>query len=200
MCRGVPHLPLQPALPEHRRDISLCLPSWLPLAGRWLAMLGYELGSRGRHVLGHRAPGHAHSPALLQPQFPYLAVTLCLFLPSDINECLQFPPPCAVECLNLPGSYQCLCPPSRTLLPGGECGPAGVDGGDTTGSTPRNPPLRWLGPSSHPQGRSLYTQLALRRVAKAVGLRGPPCPVGFIKRNGTCTGEYAWGKHSGRAL
>ncbi|KAK2535403.1 Hmcn2 [Columba guinea] len=105
----------------------------------------------------------------------------------DINECLQFPPPCAVECLNLPGSYQCLCPPSRTLLPGGECGPAGVDGGDTTGSTPRNPPLRRLGPSSHPQGRSLYTQLALRRVAKAVGLRGPPCPVGFIKRNGTCT-------------
>ncbi|KAK2535167.1 Hmcn2 [Columba livia] len=105
----------------------------------------------------------------------------------DINECLQFPPPCAVECLNLPGSYQCLCPPSRTLLPGGKCGPAGVDGGDTTGSTPRNPPLRWLGPSSHPQGRSLYTQLALRRVAKAVGLRGPPCPMGFIKRNGTCT-------------
>ncbi|XP_065504896.1 hemicentin-2 isoform X1 [Caloenas nicobarica] len=105
----------------------------------------------------------------------------------DINECLQFPPPCAVECRNLPGSYQCLCPPSRTLLPGGECGPVGVDGGDTTGSTARNPPLRWLGPSRHPRGQSLYTQLALRRVAKAAGLQGPPCPVGYIKRNGTCT-------------
>ncbi|XP_042642365.1 hemicentin-2 [Tyto alba] len=107
----------------------------------------------------------------------------------DINECLQFPPPCAFECRNLRGSYECLCPPGRTLLPGGECGAAGVDGGGTTGSTPRDPPLRWLGPSSRPWGRSFYTQLVLRRVAKAAGLgaRGPPCPTGFVKRNGTCT-------------
>ncbi|XP_054077069.1 hemicentin-2 isoform X2 [Rissa tridactyla] len=106
----------------------------------------------------------------------------------DINECLQFPPPCAFECRNLRGSYECLCPPGRTLLPGGECGTAGADLGATTGSTPRAPPLRWLGPSN-PQGRSFYSQLALRRVAKAVGLgdRSPPCPTGFIKRNGTCT-------------
>ncbi|KAM6372038.1 LOW QUALITY PROTEIN: hemicentin-2 [Pluvialis apricaria] len=106
----------------------------------------------------------------------------------DINECLQLPPPCAFECRNLRGSYECLCPPGRTPLPGGECGTAGADGEGTTGSTPRDPPLRWLGPSS-PRGRSFYTQLALRRVAKAVGLgaRGTPCPVGFIKRNGTCS-------------
>ncbi|KFQ35273.1 Hemicentin-2, partial [Merops nubicus] len=29
----------------------------------------------------------------------------------DVNECLQFPPPCAFECRNLRGSYECLCPP-----------------------------------------------------------------------------------------
>ncbi|XP_074779784.1 hemicentin-2 [Athene noctua] len=104
----------------------------------------------------------------------------------DINECLRFPPPCAFECRNLRGSYECLCPPGRTLLPGGECEAAGADGG---GSTPRDPPVRRLGPSSRPWGRSFYTQLALRRVAKAAGLgaRGPPCPTGFVKRNGTCT-------------
>ncbi|XP_074702115.1 hemicentin-2-like [Strix aluco] len=107
----------------------------------------------------------------------------------DINECLRFPPPCAFECRNLRGSYECLCPPGRTLLPGGECDAAGVDGGSTTGSTPRDPPVRRLGPSSRPWGRSFYTQLALRRVAKAAGLgaHGPPCPTGFVKRNGTCT-------------
>ncbi|KAM9256723.1 LOW QUALITY PROTEIN: hemicentin-2 [Cariama cristata] len=107
----------------------------------------------------------------------------------DVNECLRFPPPCAFECRNLRGSYECLCPPGRTLLPGGECGAAGADGGGTMGSNPRDPPLRWLGPSSRPRGRSFYTQLALRRVAKAAGLgaRGTPCPTGFVKRNGTCT-------------
>ncbi|XP_074017166.1 hemicentin-2 [Numenius arquata] len=106
----------------------------------------------------------------------------------DINECLQFPPPCAFECRNLRGSYECLCPPGRTLLPGGECGTAGADGGATTGSTPQDTILRWLGLSS-PRGPSFYTRLALRRVAKATGLgdRGPPCPTGFIKRNGTCS-------------
>ncbi|KAM6047554.1 LOW QUALITY PROTEIN: hemicentin-2 [Theristicus caerulescens] len=106
----------------------------------------------------------------------------------DVNECLQSPPPCAFECRNLRGSYECLCPPGRTLLPGGECGTVGADGGDVMGSTPQEPPLRWLGPSS-PRGRAFYTQLALRRVAKAAGLgaRGPSCPMGFVKRNGTCT-------------
>ncbi|KAM6117600.1 hemicentin-2 [Phoenicopterus ruber ruber] len=105
----------------------------------------------------------------------------------DVNECLQSPPPCAFECRNLRGSYECLCPPGRTLLPGGECGGGGVDEGGTTGSTPQDPLLRWLGPSS-PRGRSFYTQLLLRRVAKAAGLgaQGPPCPTGFVKRNGTC--------------
>ncbi|XP_065551612.1 hemicentin-2 [Lathamus discolor] len=106
----------------------------------------------------------------------------------DINECLQLPPPCAFECRNLRGSYECLCPSGRTLLPDGECGAAEVDGGDTTDSTHRDTPVGRLGPSS-PWGGSLYTQLALRRVAKDVGLgaRGPPCPMGFIRRNGTCT-------------
>ncbi|KFW65825.1 Hemicentin-2, partial [Pygoscelis adeliae] len=33
----------------------------------------------------------------------------------DINECLQSPPPCAFECRNLRGSYECLCPPGMTL-------------------------------------------------------------------------------------
>ncbi|KAM9370790.1 LOW QUALITY PROTEIN: hemicentin-2 [Phaethornis superciliosus] len=105
----------------------------------------------------------------------------------DINECLQFPPPCAFKCRNLRGSYECLCPPGRTLLPGGQC--SGANGGDTTGSTPQDPPVHWLGLSSHPRGRSFYTQLALRRVAKAAGGggQGPPCPMGFIKRNGSCT-------------
>ncbi|XP_061867610.1 hemicentin-2 [Colius striatus] len=107
----------------------------------------------------------------------------------DINECLQFPPPCAFECRNLRGSYKCLCPPGRTLLPGGECGSAGVDGEDTTSSPPQDTLLHWLGPSSRSWARSLYTQLGLRRVAKAVGrgARDPPCPIGFIKRNGTCS-------------
>ncbi|KAM6237533.1 hemicentin-2 [Spheniscus humboldti] len=106
----------------------------------------------------------------------------------DINECLQSPPPCAFECRNLRGSYECLCPPGMTLLPGSECGTVGVDGGGMAGSTPRDPPLHWLGPSS-PRGQSFYTQLTLRRVAKAAGLGawGHPCPMGFIKRNGTCT-------------
>ncbi|KAM6110387.1 LOW QUALITY PROTEIN: hemicentin-2 [Pterocles gutturalis] len=106
----------------------------------------------------------------------------------DINECLRFPPPCAFECRNLRGSYKCLCPPGRTPLPGGECGGTGADRGGTMGGIPQDPPLHWLGPSS-PRGRSLYTQLALRRVAKAAGLgaQGPPCPVGFVRRNGTCT-------------
>ncbi|XP_071622127.1 hemicentin-2 isoform X2 [Heliangelus exortis] len=105
----------------------------------------------------------------------------------DINECLQFPPPCAFKCRNLRGSYECLCPPGRTLLPGGQC--SGANGGGTTGSTPQDPAVHWLGLRSHPRGRSFYTQLALRRVAKAAGLggQGPPCPVGFIKRNGNCT-------------
>ncbi|KAM9594340.1 hemicentin-2 isoform 4-T4 [Morphnus guianensis] len=102
----------------------------------------------------------------------------------DVNECLQVPPPCAFGCRNLRGSYECLCPPGRTLLPGGDCGTAGVDGGGTMSSTPRDPPLR-----PHLRGRSFYTQLALRRVAKAAGLgaRDTPCPTGFVKRNGTCT-------------
>ncbi|XP_054030144.1 hemicentin-2 [Dryobates pubescens] len=105
----------------------------------------------------------------------------------DVNECLNFPPPCAFECRNLRGSYRCLCPPGRPLLPGGQCGTAGADGGDTTGSPRRDAPPRWLGPSSAPRARSLYAQLALRRVAKAAGARGAPCPVGFTRRNGTCT-------------
>ncbi|XP_069729285.1 hemicentin-2 [Phaenicophaeus curvirostris] len=106
----------------------------------------------------------------------------------DVNECLQSPPPCAFECRNLRGSYECLCPPSSTLLPGGRCSAAGGDGGTTIGSTPRDHLLSWLGPSSRLRGRSFFTQLALRRVAKAAGLgaRVPSCPVGFIKRNGTC--------------
>ncbi|XP_072739134.1 hemicentin-2-like [Ciconia boyciana] len=110
----------------------------------------------------------------------------------DVNECLQSPPPCTFECRNLRGSYECLCPPGRTLLPGSECGTVGVDGGGVTGSTSRDTPWdpspHWLGPNS-PRGRSFYTQLALRRVAKAAGLGAqvPPCPMGFVKRNGTCT-------------
>ncbi|XP_068012089.1 LOW QUALITY PROTEIN: hemicentin-2 [Melanerpes formicivorus] len=105
----------------------------------------------------------------------------------DVNECLNFPPPCAFECRNLRGSYRCLCPPGRTLLPGGQCGTAGPDGEDTTGSPRRDPPPRRLGPSSPPRARSLYAQLALRRVAKAAGARGAPCPLGFTRRNGSCT-------------
>ncbi|XP_063265782.1 hemicentin-2 isoform X3 [Prinia subflava] len=107
----------------------------------------------------------------------------------DVNECLRFPPPCAFECRNLRGSYECLCPAGKTLLPGGQCGTAGVEGGDTRSSVSRDTPLRWQGPSSRPRGRSFYTQLALRRVAKDAGLgaRGPPCPTGYIRRNGTCT-------------
>ncbi|XP_056361302.1 LOW QUALITY PROTEIN: hemicentin-2 [Oenanthe melanoleuca] len=104
----------------------------------------------------------------------------------DVNECLHFPPPCAFECRNLRGSYECLCPAGKTLLPGGQCG---LEGGDTASSVPRDTPLRWQGPSSRPRGRSFYTQLALRRVAKdaGVGARGPPCPTGYIRRNGTCS-------------
>ncbi|XP_062361457.1 hemicentin-2 [Cinclus cinclus] len=104
----------------------------------------------------------------------------------DVNECLHFPPRCAFECRNLRGSYECLCPVGKTLLPGGQCG---MEGGDTTSSVPQDTPLRWQGPSSRPLGRSFYTQLALRRVAKDAGMGalGPPCPTGYIRRNGTCT-------------
>ncbi|RMB93417.1 hypothetical protein DUI87_30112 [Hirundo rustica rustica] len=107
----------------------------------------------------------------------------------DVNECLRFPPPCAFECRNLRGSYECLCPAGRTLLPGGQCGTAGLEGGDSRSGVARDAPVRWQAPSSRPRGRSLYTQLALRRVAKdaGVGARGPPCPTGYIRRNGTCT-------------
>ncbi|KAM6400073.1 hemicentin-2 [Rhynochetos jubatus] len=106
----------------------------------------------------------------------------------DVNECLRSPPLCAFKCRNLRGSYECLCPPGTTLLLGGKCSEAEVDGEGTTGSTPRDPPVHWPW-SSIPRGQSLRSQLALRRVAKAAGLgaRGPPCPVGFVKRNGTCT-------------
>ncbi|XP_039576204.1 hemicentin-2 [Passer montanus] len=104
----------------------------------------------------------------------------------DVNECLNFPPPCAFECRNLRGSYECLCPAGKTVLPGGRCGSAGMEGGDTAS---RDTPLRRQGPSSRLRGRSFYTQLALRRVAKdaARGARGPPCPSGYLRRNGTCT-------------
>ncbi|KAM7033975.1 hemicentin-2 [Acridotheres tristis] len=104
----------------------------------------------------------------------------------DVNECLHFPPPCAFECRNLRGSYECLCPAGKTLLPGGQCG---IERGDTTSSVPRDTPLRWQRPSSRARGRSFYTQLALRRVAKDAGMgaRGPPCPTGYVRRNGTCT-------------
>ncbi|KAM9176553.1 hemicentin-2 [Mergus octosetaceus] len=100
----------------------------------------------------------------------------------DINECLQFPPPCTFECRNLRGSYECLCPPGMVLLPEGECSAAG-----TTGSTPWDSLLRWLGPSSRLGGRS-HPRLTLSRVVKAAGpdARGP-CPSGFVRRNGTCT-------------
>ncbi|NXX73240.1 HMCN2 protein, partial [Spizella passerina] len=33
----------------------------------------------------------------------------------DINECLNFPPPCTFECRNLRGSYECLCPAGRAV-------------------------------------------------------------------------------------
>ncbi|XP_050570610.1 hemicentin-2 [Cygnus atratus] len=104
----------------------------------------------------------------------------------DINECLRFPPPCAFECRNLRGSYECLCPPGTALLPEGKCGAAGTGGGIAS-STPWDPLLRWLGPSSRLRGRS-YPRLTLSRVAKAAGpdARGP-CPSGFVRRNGTCT-------------
>ncbi|XP_014111826.1 PREDICTED: hemicentin-2 [Pseudopodoces humilis] len=107
----------------------------------------------------------------------------------DVNECLQFPPPCAFECRNLRGSYECLCPAGKTLLPGGRCGTAGMEGRDTRSSVPWDTSLRRQGPSSRPRGRSIYTQLALRRVAKDAGMaaRAPPCPMGYIRRNGTCT-------------
>lgn len=128
--------------------------------------------------------------------FPHPAAAPHFFPPPDINECLHFPPPCAFECRNLRGSYECLCPAGKTLLPGGQCG---MEGGDTTSSVPQNTPLRWQGPSSRPRGRSFYTQLALRRVAKAAGMgaRSPPCPMGYSRRNGTCTGECAPGKGVG---
>lgn len=186
MHRGVPRLPLQPDLPERGRVLPLLLPSWLPHSGHWLAMLGYELGSQG--------PWSALTCSSLS--FPHPAAAPHLFPPPDVNECLQFPPPCAFECRNLRGSYECLCPAGRTLLPGGQCGTAGTDAGDTMGSVPQDTPLHWQGLSSHPRGRSFYTQLALRRVAKDVGMgaRSPPCPMGYIRRNGTCTGECPLGK------
>ncbi|KAK4811634.1 hypothetical protein QYF61_022727 [Mycteria americana] len=165
-----------------------CPPGYRSLGAGW-PCLGTSWTLKGRY-LGHRAWGHGLSPAL--PQFPRPAATPRLFPPSDVNECLQSPPPCAFECRNLRGSYECLCPPGRTLLPGSECGTVGADGGGVMGSTPRDTPRdpspRRLGPNS-PRGRSFYTQLALRRVAKAVGqgAQGPPCPMGFVKRNGTCT-------------
>ncbi|XP_068513036.1 hemicentin-2 isoform X2 [Anas acuta] len=104
----------------------------------------------------------------------------------DINECLHFPPPCAFECRNLRGSYECLCPPGMVLLPEGECGAAGTGGG-AAGSTPWDSLLRWLGPGSRLRSR-LHPRLTLSRVAKAAGpdARGP-CPSGFVRRNGTCT-------------
>ncbi|XP_071310090.1 hemicentin-2 isoform X1 [Agelaius tricolor] len=106
----------------------------------------------------------------------------------DINECLNFPPPCAFECRNLRGSYECLCPGGQAVLPGGRCGTAGMEGGDTASSEPRDAPLSRQGPSGRPRGRSWYSQLALRRVAKDAGrgARAPPCPTGYIRRNGTC--------------
>lgn len=135
-------------------------------------------------------------PALFQPQLPHPAAAPHLFPPADINECLNFPPPCAFECRNLRGSYECLCPAGQAVLPGGRCGTAGMDGGDTASSESRDPPLSRQGPSSRPRGRSWYSRLALRRVAKdaARGARGPPCPTGYIRRNGTCAGERAWGR------
>lgn len=130
------------------------------------------------------------------PSFPHPAAVPHLFPPPDVNECLQFPAPCAFECRNLRGSYECLCPAGRTALPGGQCGTAGTEGGDTTGSVSRDTPVRRQGPSSRPRARSFYTQLALRRVAKEAGMgaRSPPCPTGYSRKNGTCTGERALGK------
>lgn len=153
---------------------------------------GYRSLGAAWPCLGTSPAPPGHVPVPLPAQFPHLHVPPCLFAPSDINECLHFPPPCAFECRNLRGSYECLCPPGMVLLPEGECGAAGTGGG-AAGSTPWDSLLRWLGPGSRLRGRS-HPRLTLSRVAKAAGpdARGP-CPSGFVRRNGTCTGEWARG-------
>lgn len=105
----------------------------------------------------------------------------------DINECSQLPTPCTHGCLNLLGSFRCLCPAGFVLLPGGKtCGPLGgelrAQNITTLGS--RSLRLRPRGP-----GGSYHAWVSLRPRPRALGSWGRTCPPGFIQQNGVCTGK-----------
>uniref|UniRef100_A0A8B9ZFI6 EGF-like domain-containing protein n=1 Tax=Anas platyrhynchos TaxID=8839 RepID=A0A8B9ZFI6_ANAPL len=83
---------------------------------------GYRSLGAAWPCLGTSPAPPGHVPVPLPAPFPH-HVPPSLFAPSDINECLHFPPPCAFECRNLRGSYECLCPPGMVLLPEDHCVP-----------------------------------------------------------------------------
>lgn len=75
---------------------------------------GYELTPDGRLCAGKHALGYfAH---LLEADLQHLPSGVLVFDSSDINECAVNPSTCgAGTCLNLDGSYRCICPPGYYL-------------------------------------------------------------------------------------
>lgn len=103
----------------------------------------------------------------------------------DINECSQLPTPCTHDCLNLLGSFRCLCPAGLVLLPGGRtCSPlrGELRAQNITILGSRSLRLRPRGP-----GGSYHAWVSLRPRPRALGSWGRACPPGFIQQNGVCT-------------
>lgn len=72
---------------------------------------GYELALDGRVCTGERSPSNC-----ICGNINLTASCLSAALPSDINECAVNPGTCgAGTCLNMDGTYRCICPPGYYL-------------------------------------------------------------------------------------
>lgn len=59
-----------------------------------------------------------HRLKLVLLSFRFCQTLFCLF-PTDIDECTKYPFLCQHKCMNLPGSYRCVCPETKKAHPNG---------------------------------------------------------------------------------
>lgn len=109
----------------------------------------------------------------------------------DINECLQLPRPCALQCHNLQGSFRCLCPPGHALLPDGKaCTPVGRSVPNVTTVSHLGPLAPWPRPPALLPRGAYHTWVSLRPHPGTLSSVGRAwCPPGFIRQNGVCMGK-----------
>lgn len=147
-------------------------------------------------LLQKRYMGAAEAKAATEHPIPHIPpLTSRLASSTDINECLQLPPPCAYQCHNLQGSYRCLCPPGQILLRDDRtCAPLERGNQNITTVSLRSPFVSWLRSRIPRPSGSYHAWVSLRPGSGALSSVGRAwCPAGFIRQNGVCTGKVGLG-------